>query len=222
MYSTSKAAASLAAAILTFAGVPAHAATIIQNFSGPGSYSVAKFDPSLGTLNAITANITGGFARYLFELTGPLNAPVGYTATAYYGIYLGPLTIDGNTQGAGTATFVNGTAEIELPVVPYTRNITVPTNPMSAAYNALIGVGSTFSTLTVDPPFTISFGGLGGFSIDNVEILARSATWNLVYDYTPTGPEVPEPATWTTMLLGFALVGGVLRSRRRRVAVGWA
>ncbi len=220
MYPTLKAATTLAAAIVATTAIPAEAATIVQNFGGPGSYSVTKFDPTLGTLNSITANITGGFASYLFELSGPLNASTGYTATAYYGIYLGPLTIDGNTQGDGTATFVNGAAEIQLSVVPYSRNIAVPTNPASAAYNALIGVGSTFSSLAIDPPFTISFANLGGFGINNVEILARSATWNLVYDYTPAGPDVPEPATWATMLLGFGLVGGMLRYRRWEVRVG--
>jgi hypothetical protein len=30
---------------------------------------------------------------------------------------------------------------------------------------------------------------------------------------------VPEPATWTSMILGFGLLGGALRRRR---ALGWA
>lgn len=33
---------------------------------------------------------------------------------------------------------------------------------------------------------------------------------------------VPEPATWTTLLLGFGMIGGSLRYRRRRTAVAFA
>ncbi|WP_375426969.1 PEPxxWA-CTERM sorting domain-containing protein [uncultured Sphingomonas sp.] len=200
-------------ALAATASAPAGAATIVQNFFGPGSYTVDKFDPSLGTLNSITANVTGGSATYLVKLNGPLFASTTYGATAYFGIYLGPLTIDGNVQGAGTAVFDLGATEITLPVVPYTVNIGVPTDPNSSFYNALIGSGGTFSSLAVDPPFNLVFGDLGGRFVNDVSITSKSAAWSLEYDYTPLRPVVPEPATWAMMIVGFGAIGGAMRRR---------
>lgn len=41
--------------------------------------------------------------------------------------------------------------------------------------------------------------------------------------YTPTAGAVPEPTTWALMILGFAAVGGAMRSRRKpRVTVSYA
>lgn len=210
----------LVAALISSTSLPAKAATIIQNFGGPGSYSVDKFDPSLGTLNSITANVTGGSASYQIELDGPLFASTSYSAKAYFGIYLGPLTIDGSTQGAGTAVFEGGGTEITLPVVPYAVNIAVPTDPNTAAYQALIGSGSTFSSLTVDPPFNLSFGNLMGRGIDGVTTTSRSAIWSLAYDYTPFRSVAPEPGTWALMLVGFGMMGFTLRRRRVTFALG--
>ena len=39
-----------------------------------------------------------------------------------------------------------------------------------------------------------------------------------VVPITPTTPGVPEPATWATMLLGFAMIGWAVRRRTARVA----
>jgi hypothetical protein len=213
------AAYAVLAAACAVASAPANAATVVQSFDGSGSWNVEKFDPSLGTLNSIIANVTSGFARYNFVLDGNLNAPVSYKATAYVGIYLGPLTIDGSLSGEGFADFVFGEAEILLPLVPYSVNIGVPSDPDSSLYNALIGMGTTLSKLQVDPPFDIVFGDLGDRSIDEVTITARNAGWNLVYDYTPFRGTVPEPTTWAMMLIGFGMVAGATRYRRTSTTV---
>lgn len=204
-----------AAILLASTAVPATASTITQNFSGPGSYSVDRFDPSLGTLNAITANVTGGSATYKIKVNGPLSTSTSYNAKAYFGIYLGPLTIDGNVQGSGTATFNLGETDISLPVVPYSLDIPVPTDLSTSSYNALIGAGTTSSSLTVDPPFTLTFGDLSGFYVNDVSLTSKSATWSLVYDYTPLRSGVPEPASWSLMLVGFSATGMLLRMRRK-------
>jgi hypothetical protein len=201
---------------------PAGAATVVQNFGGIAPYDVDAFDPSLGTLNAIQAKVTGGSATYQVVLDGYLAASTTYSASAYFGIYLGPLTIDGSTKGMGTVDFVDGAAEIVMPVVPYTVNIPVPTDPLSASYMVLIGLGTTSATLTVDPPFNLTFGDLSGRNISDVKITGRNATWSLVYDYTPFGSIVPEPSTWGMMVVGFALVGAAARSRRRKPVVAIA
>ena len=206
----------LASAVLASVAAPASAATIVQNFSGSGSYSVNKFDPTLGTLNAITAEVTGGSVTYEIALNGPLDASVPYTGTAYFGIYLGPLTIDGNVQGSGSANFASGVATIILPVVPYVRNIPVPTDPSSIPYNVLIGAGSTFASVTVDPPYSLSMPSLASYGrgINSVTVSTRSALWQVTYDYTPFGASVPEPSTWMLMIGGLGLVGASMRRRK--------
>jgi probable HAF family extracellular repeat protein len=39
---------------------------------------------------------------------------------------------------------------------------------------------------------------------------------------TPIAAAVPEPATWGLMLVGFGLVGGAMRTRRRSTTVTYA
>ncbi len=54
-----------------------------------------------------------------------------------------------------------------------------------------------------------------GNPVAQAEDLCGSANYTLTYDYTPA---VPEPATWTMMIAGFAATGAALRGRRRQAA----
>lgn len=47
----------------------------------------------------------------------------------------------------------------------------------------------------------------------------KAGTYGIDYNLDFSVAAVPEPATWTMMLGGFALVGGAMRVRRRRVAM---
>ncbi|KQS04035.1 hypothetical protein ASG11_07050 [Sphingomonas sp. Leaf357] len=49
--------------------------------------------------------------------------------------------------------------------------------------------------------------------------------WNngtVTFTYSPAASAVPEPATWAMMIGGFGMVGGALRSRRRKTTVSFA
>ena len=203
-----------AAFVATLPSSAANAATVVQSFDGASSWTVAKFDPSLGTLNSVVVNVTSGFAQYKITLNGYFAAPVSYTATAYAGIYLGFLTADGSLSGAGIADFDNGEAEILVPLIPYSVNIPVPTDPTSFAYESLIGLDTSTAYLQLDSPLII-FGDLAGLNVDEITTTGRNAGWNVIFDYTPFRGAVPEPSTWAMMLLGFGLIGGALRHQRR-------
>jgi hypothetical protein len=40
--------------------------------------------------------------------------------------------------------------------------------------------------------------------------------------FTRVAADVPEPATWAMMLLGFGAIGGEMRYRRRKVRISYA
>jgi len=62
--------------------------------------------------------------------------------------------------------------------------------------------------------------GLGVYSFSFYGADATKAgTYGIDYNLDFLVAAVPEPATWTMMLGGFALVGGAMRVRRRRVVV---
>lgn len=55
--------------------------------------------------------------------------------------------------------------------------------------------------------------------VDRVTIAGRSGFWvmdDITYNNNVIPSAVPEPATWAMMLFGFGIVGGALRSARRR------
>ncbi|MBU3078261.1 PEPxxWA-CTERM sorting domain-containing protein [Sphingomonas quercus] len=61
-----------------------------------------------------------------------------------------------------------------------------------------------------------------GILLRFVASLAGGPPVVLLDNVAVTGGAVPEPATWATMLLGFGVAGGVMRSGRRRAAIAAA
>jgi hypothetical protein len=90
-------------------------------------------------------------------------------------------------------------------------------NGQTYGFNQLFPRDGFFGVVS-DTPFTTvelrttGFRGTDGFGVDNVTFSATAAA-------------VPEPATWAMMIGGFGIVGGAMRSARRRkpkVAVSYA
>jgi len=69
-------------------------------------------------------------------------------------------------------------------------------------------------------PFGVSFAGIAR-SVDFAGVANQIAFDNItlgsaIPDPGPISPSVPEPATWAMLLMGFGVVGGVLRRRREQ------
>ncbi|MEZ5735103.1 MAG: PEPxxWA-CTERM sorting domain-containing protein [Novosphingobium sp.] len=75
--------------------------------------------------------------------------------------------------------------------------------------------------LRFDGPVVFDFGVGGQFSVQlRDEDFAIPGNTNVTAKFTLLSesrtPAVPEPATWAMMLLGFGLIGGAMRSRKRQ------
>ncbi|MBL9070670.1 MAG: PEPxxWA-CTERM sorting domain-containing protein [Sphingopyxis sp.] len=85
------------------------------------------------------------------------------------------------------------------------------------------GMYDTSATTVSGPNLPTGLGGLvtNSFFIDHEDRLANAAR-RVSFRVTSISVEnaaVPEPATWATMLLGFGLIGGAMRYRRRKPSV---
>jgi len=74
---------------------------------------------------------------------------------------------------------------------------------------------SAFSNFALGPNLANGFEGGGSFS-------GRTVNWAfdiLNVNGAALGGAVPEPATWAMLLLGFGLIGGAMRTQRRRAKI---
>lgn len=187
---------------------PANAATIVQtlslsNIANFGSF--AKFNADLGQLNFVQVRqILGTSASFTFygePSVAILEASsTSYTefgaGTFYSGIREyptgGALDFVG-TSGSTLRTFVAGIDEVASFIGQGSRQLIFFGSPTSISLSFISGSGS----IDVNPR---QFG---------------SAEITITYDYISG---VPEPATWMTMILGFGLVGAMVRRQRPSAA----
>ncbi len=186
---------------------PAHAVTIIldqfeQNEVGPGFWTRTTefFLPSSAT--DINLNITGFSADDRAVLT--LNGTV-ITSTGIYG------------PGPGFFQFSAGG-----PNVPYTfaggGHPNDPFEPLNLNFTS--GFLNGLNTLTFIINNTTE-GIQGHVWDDNYPNDSGQLTYRFRGSVTFT-QAVPEPATWTMMIVGFGMAGGALRRRRAKVRVTYA
>jgi hypothetical protein len=89
------------------------------------------------------------------------------------------------------------------PLIPYsTEVLSTPSGPFP-----VINVARAVNVDGVDDP--------GVFVTDAADFVDTSTIPNAVWARFTVSP-VPEPASWATMILGFGVIGGALRSRRMR------
>lgn len=200
-------------AILAVASpLSAGAATIVQSYgpqSGPQTF--ARFDPALGTLNAVIGEFSGTeIAQIQTTLTGPVS--VDYIAKGFYSVYIGPLYFDftGSAQGTGVSAIdTSGVGTITL------SGGTTQTRALPSELAFFSSSGTIFASPSIDPPFlvTLSSGSITGAPV----VLSSLTSYKLTYDYTPFALPVPEPLTWAMFVMGFGLTGWQLRRRTNRV-----
>lgn len=152
-----------------------------------GSTSFSQFDAALGTLDSVT-----------FGYAFPNGLTYINNSADWIDYYL--FSPNFTTQLLhGTNFGINGGANLGSPGVVSTSD------PSIAQY-----IGSGTLTLLAN---------VSKHSNSSWVSMNPGATASITYNYTaavaaPPGA-VPEPVTWAMMILGFAGVGGVLRTRRR-------
>lgn len=215
-------------ALMCMGGSAVNAATVVHTVFMPSSYtdayttlSVARFNPTLGTLNSVkfdvnslfsatvTASTSASTNQYLTwaieDPTIQLNAP---DSSTLINNTLGWITLVGTPTAPAS-----GSARIripKLPLAPYSATQSLSgsgTQTITSGLSAYIGSGNVDLPFAATVPnFTLAT--LGGNNNTSMSTFA-SADLTVTYDYTP----VPEPSSIITLLGG---LGSLLAFRRRK------
>ena len=132
----------------------------------------------------------------------------GFQADAIFALTGDPTIFDGSLEAWNSAELLkidaeSGALPIDFGIKLFGLNV----------IGAHFGNGTEITRNNVSVFWLIDFGTEGGFLT-----LANSRGWSNAVLYTPPG-EVPEPATWAMMLLGFGAAGSAMRRNRRRNAL---
>lgn len=195
----------LAGAVLAVVATPATAATITYSDASAMPY-LQKFDPLLGTLTSVTFN-----NRYVRNLyfnyggnpsmpTAPMIRVTGTIGDARFGlVYVDEI-------------FQSGAQD------PRTIGVQVSRTVSTTFFDGL----SFYTGSGIMP--VAAFGNLTspGLSPANVSFPSPWSYVSVTYNYVAGVAAVPEPTTWAMMLVGFGMVGGAARYRRRSTKIKFA
>jgi hypothetical protein len=196
-------------------------ANALPTTTAPANVAVAKFDPSLGTLNSVslTLQASGTVFATEFNSTSVNQNYSNSWATLNFGVK-GP---DGSTISIHPTTGLPGFAGTAAPyAIQITGSSPFSLSPASVyASSSNLGAyeapGGGFFTLSFnsdgvpDGPISSSIQAPSGVSTSGDATVQGTVT--VTYSYTP----IPEPATYAG-LLGAAALGLVIR-RRKQVVV---
>ncbi len=197
-----------------------------QNYSNVttgSSLTWQKFDLNLGTLTAITLDISGALSGSFLVTNSDPTAITVYDSqgrirltfqgagapVALNGAYLKPLSTSPSTDSTGTT--IPALSNQTFTLTGANTLPSISSNQFAnAAYYSALG-GGTFDT-TMIRTFNVTVDG-SIFNVDGSPVVAGGKI-DLTYTYTPSSP-VPEPGTWAAaaMLFGGA---GFMRWRKRR------
>jgi hypothetical protein len=208
----------LAAAALLVAPA-AHAATLIDQ----------GITYELDLLSVTGGGFTGNFALKISgvnSITDPIKGRTGINAFSFNDPAIGTATGGTSTgftfqTGGLNATGCNGSGNFFC----FSNTSAVFTNPLPASGQLLFSVTSNAlgSWETWAPDFKIDWTG----SANNYSLVSqilpitdcRGGTCPGATPFIPNDPgAVPEPATWLTMIMGFALIGGTMRRSAKTTA----
>lgn len=187
------------------------AGTGTTNVDQDFSFLLPKFNSALGTLNSIDIGLVVGAINSTVTLTNQQpNFNVAVFLNAITAVDHLSLTYAGgtllSTQSGGTATSGGSTLPFGQPVdfsvqIPVTLDGPSVTDATTLA--DFVGLGSVDLMLA-----TKRIAGSTVPGINSIEASYEGAPGSLViaYDFTPMR-SVPEPATWTMMLVGFCGLG---------------
>jgi hypothetical protein len=209
------------AAILTcsLAAGPGHAGSSSYAFSytlagGDPNLDLPQFDPSLGTLLSMQVDVSAYSLKAVDVLT--FDEPVTVIGMLQ-GAWARFLTVGGVVVIADmpTATSMSdfGPFEVSSASVFATGHAS---HTYTSGLDPFLGDGTVAGELGVEPGF-VSWIQTGPADIEQCHRCGDFGVSAVVTYYY----NVPEPASWTLMLVGFGMVGGAWRHRRGHIAVSW-
>lgn len=230
----------LLAAASTLAAAPVSAAVIfdgggnltVTSGAAVGDFQTMHFNGSMdGTIiDGLTSSLTltfnginGGVWSFGYELTNTSGLPLTSSSVTSLGFDVDPdvapssISVDGGFNTVASGSISNAT-QVEACFKTGQGN--------NCAGGGSIGfdMGETASgTFTLGPPIGTDQLIFSNFVVRYQRINGPGIVNDGSGIGVPHSP-VPEPATWAMMLLGFGLLGGAIRSakRRQRLAVSWA
>ena len=161
-------------------------------FGGSSQGAILSMGPSTITVNGISKTVAGAVASEYFTESDS-TVPSSDVQVRDLDLVYGPTTHTYDDISLGAFRDDLGTPTDVL--APLKGNYCPGTSSCGGAFDFFIVDNVTFV------PTVLTYGGLSATS------------------FTITAAGVPEPATWTMLLLGFGGLGGALRSSRRRAAL---
>ncbi|WP_233150815.1 PEPxxWA-CTERM sorting domain-containing protein [Sphingomonas mollis] len=203
------------AAIATFAAPAADAATTVVQ-GGTRGLQLSVFGPAGQSFVATEQNLLS-FGFEFTSVNPTSNDPITLTLRA----------------GAGLTGAVVATRTLTLPdIVPRNNvwqdfNFTGTSLTVNGVYTALLSTTSTKFAVLYGPPLPSTGVAPDAYAGGSL-ISTRAQTGYCLtgpcdanFRFTTMAAAVPEPATWAMMLVGFAMVGGTVRYRRRGVRLAY-
>lgn len=185
--------------------------TVVYTGGGQGN-TVTAFNYDLGKLVSASLQVdySANYAFRWFEYMGDVPAvkAVGKFGYAGIGTYDFSGTYSPSLDGNGFATFgISGTSRVDTTTdfANFLRAGALPLIPFADLPSFTFASSGGFVPLENAP---------GGFG--------TSISYRVSYLYDASVAAVPEPATWAMMLLGFGMVAGASRYRRRSTAATYA
>lgn len=185
-----------------------------------GQYMLDDFD----AINSAQTSFVGNIIEYPSEFEDPISssAPPPYSGGITVGGAAGPVdpTNYASVQGAQSSTYTMLGGQTLRSFSFYMGS---PDTYNRMTFNFLGGGSQTLSGTEIwdGPNFngdrTKGFRVYYDFGGDRVTSIKFESDQN-AFEFDGLAGAVPEPATWTMMIMGFGAAGAMLRSRRRAVA----
>jgi len=208
--------------ILCFCACSAHSAVVTHNVSAPLQstywsqvFTLPKFDPTLGTLNSVTFELTGRVEGSVsFESLDVEPATVSMTLGAIVTLFHSDNTVIATTSPSVTTTDYVGAYDgvIDLDGASGRTHSGLWSSTVQSYCIASCDLSQYVGPGTFDVTVAAT-GNSGGHGAGNLLMLFRasaSAAAQVRYDYTA----IPEPSSFMAMSLGAVSLFGLARRRR--------